>query len=330
MVKGMAHKGTGEGSVGSKKRPLTNIGLLLIGVVLVSFIINIHDTVIRGYVKRLHRSINAVDYLLGLIEENCLKATDNKVNGALSTRMLFRKDMGDMRSCHLPLANIRTLAVINCYAPFYVVESYCRNGLMKDIRHDMWAFQYANASSDDPKLLAEYGVEWIIMERKDRPNFSVEDFRPVLEFELGQRRLCVMQNLKCVGRAYVVDNSDLSMRKASIVKDDPQQIIIRAVSKNDNDVLVLSDNWYPGWRAYLNDEETEIDLYKGHMLSVPLRPGKNTIRFVYSSSLVRFSAILSLTSFLVAALVLLFGFRHPDELKKEKQGMDKSNKRKNG
>jgi hypothetical protein len=310
MVDGMAHKGVGEGLVKSKKRPLTNIGLLLIGVIIVSFLINIHDTVIGGYVKRLHRSINALDYFLRVIEENCLRATDNKVSGALSTRMLFHTDLGDMRSCHLPLANIRTLAVINCYAPFYVIESYCRNGLIDNIRQDMWAFQYPNASSDDPKLLAEYGVEWIVMERKDRPDFSVEDFRTVIEFELGQKSLCVMQNLRCVGRAYVVDNSGLNMRKASIVRDDPKEVIINAVSKNGNDVLVLSDNWYPGWRAYLNDEETEINLYKGHMLSVPLRPGENTIRFVYSASLVKLSAIISLASVLIAALLFLFGSKN--------------------
>lgn len=325
MVNGMSHKRKSQGFLISKKRPRTYTGLLLIGVILISFLINIQDTVIRGYIAHLYRSMNALAYFLDTIRENCLEATDNKIEGALSTRMLFYIDIEGIRSCHLPLANIRTLAVVNCYAPFYVIESYYKNGLMDSIQQDMWAFQYPNASSNDPRLLAEYGVEWIIVETEFRPLFSREDFRTVFEFKLGTRSLCVMQNLQCVGRAYVIDNSDSSMSKAEIVKDEPQEVVIRAASNNDNNILVLSDNWYPGWRAYVNDEETAIRLYKGHMLSVPLQAGKNTIRFVYNPSLIKVSGILSLASFLLAAFVFLFGSGHSREPEKEKQDIHKSN-----
>jgi hypothetical protein len=158
----------------------------------------------------------------------------------------------------------------------------------------------------------------MIVERKFRPHFSGEDFRTIFEFEFGERSLCVMQNLECVGRAYVIDSRDASMRKAEIVEDEPREVVIRAVTRNDNDVLVLSDNWYPGWRAYVNDEETRISLHKGHMLSVPLRAGENTIRFVYNSTMVRVSGILSLGSLLIAAMLFLFRSKHSDEPKKEK------------
>ena len=307
-----------------KEPSLTISGWLFVGVILVSLFINIDRSILRGYVVELHRSLNDVRYILSVLEAVCLESTDNKVDGSLTSRMIFHDNIEHIRTCHLPVANIRTLAVVNCYAASYVIESYCKNGLMREIE-DVWSFQYPNASSNDARLLAEYGVEWIVVDKRNRSYFDETNFQTFYEFETsGNRRFCLVKNLKCVGRSYIVHKGSPDIRKAEIVKDEPREVVIRAASKDGNDVLVLSDNWYPDWHAYVNEEEVEINMHKGHMLSVRLRKGQNIVRFVYSSSLVRLSAILSLASFLIAALVFLFGFKHREEPKQAEEGIDKS------
>lgn len=76
--------------------------------------------------------------------------------------------------------------------------------------------------------------------------------------------------------------------------------------------LVLSDSYYPGWRAWVRplgadeSQETEVPVIRadGAFRAVLLQPGQWTVRFKYSPDSVRFGAF---TSFLSGLLIIFMG-----------------------
>ena len=70
--------------------------------------------------------------------------------------------------------------------------------------------------------------------------------------------------------------------------------------------LVLSEIWYPGWKAYLNGKETEI--YKANYIfrSIYLNKGKNYITFIYDpKSYKNGKNITIISGFFILCLILL-------------------------
>lgn len=69
--------------------------------------------------------------------------------------------------------------------------------------------------------------------------------------------------------------------EASIFEYFPNRIAIKTNS-NANSLLFLSDSYYPGWKAYVDNKESEIYLadYTFRVVAVPA--GQHTVRFVYN------------------------------------------------
>ena len=60
----------------------------------------------------------------------------------------------------------------------------------------------------------------------------------------------------------------------------PEHVVIQA-SLQAPGYLVLSDAWYPGWRAAVNGQWTTIERANVHFRAVHLDAGTHTVRFVY-------------------------------------------------
>ena len=60
----------------------------------------------------------------------------------------------------------------------------------------------------------------------------------------------------------------------------PNKIVVQA-NLSSPGLLVLSELWYPGWRAYDNDREVKIHLANYLLRSVYLEEGQHTVEFVY-------------------------------------------------
>jgi hypothetical protein len=68
--------------------------------------------------------------------------------------------------------------------------------------------------------------------------------------------------------------------KVEIVKYEEGEVVVKVDMSNDG-FLVLSDTYYPGWKAYVDDEERRIYRANYILRAVPLKRGKHTVRFVY-------------------------------------------------
>lgn len=80
----------------------------------------------------------------------------------------------------------------------------------------------------------------------------------------------------------------------TITKYEPNQITLSSFS-NSSAYLVLSDNYYPGWRAYVDGNEVKILRANYLLRALPLLPGHHNIVFVYRP-----------TSFIVGAIISIF------------------------
>src|SRR5258708_39311367 len=71
-----------------------------------------------------------------------------------------------------------------------------------------------------------------------------------------------------------------SVGGAEIVRYDPENVAL-TVTTNSGGFLVLSDLFYQGWKAFVDDHE--VPIYRANYLfrAVPLDPGSWFVRFEY-------------------------------------------------
>jgi hypothetical protein len=77
-------------------------------------------------------------------------------------------------------------------------------------------------------------------------------------------------------------------------------------------LLVLADNWFPGWHARVNGRETAVLRAYHALRAVPVGAGEQTVELYYASSVLRGSLMLSIAALallLAAAAVSLFRSR---------------------
>ena len=94
---------------------------------------------------------------------------------------------------------------------------------------------------------------------------------------------------------------DVGRGDVRIVSYDPERVVLEADASR-SEWLVLTDLFYPGWRAEVNSEPAEIHAANGLFRAVVIPPGRSRIEFIYDPLSFRIGSVLSLT-----ALVLLLG-----------------------
>lgn len=74
-------------------------------------------------------------------------------------------------------------------------------------------------------------------------------------------------------------------------------------------ILVLTDNYYPGWKAYVDGKETEIYRANYTFRAIELPKGKHIVKFLYEPESFRIGAILSGSSlFLYLSFCIIYSY----------------------
>ena len=99
--------------------------------------------------------------------------------------------------------------------------------------------------------------------------------------------------------------------KTQIVKYTPEEVLINT-STNKNGFLILSDTYYPGWKAYVDNKETKILRANYIFRAIKLEKGAHTVRFVYEPKSFTIGLWISSVSLLLVIVGLLFcySFNH--------------------
>ena len=102
---------------------------------------------------------------------------------------------------------------------------------------------------------------------------------------------------------------------ASIISYKPQEIIIDAKTKTPK-MLFLSDNYYPGWHAYVDSKETKIYRANYTFRSIYLPDGNHTVTFKYDPMSFKIGSITSLLSILTILFIVFFEINKIRKIKK--------------
>lgn len=88
-------------------------------------------------------------------------------------------------------------------------------------------------------------------------------------------------------------NIKLQQTDVTIVQYQPNKVVINT-SCNNNAFLFLSDNYYPGWKAYIDGQKTEIYRANWTFRAISVPNGKHKIEFIYSPLSFKIGIIISI------------------------------------
>jgi uncharacterized membrane protein YfhO len=80
------------------------------------------------------------------------------------------------------------------------------------------------------------------------------------------------------------------------------------VRTKENALLVLSDTYYPGWKAFIDEEKVKIYKADYNFRAIALKPGEHEIKFVYDPISFKIGMLVSLLT-LVGIVVYLIKTR---------------------
>jgi hypothetical protein len=93
---------------------------------------------------------------------------------------------------------------------------------------------------------------------------------------------------------------------AELIKYDPDRIDV-LVSTESTALLILSENHYPGWRAYVDGASVEVARVDYALRGIVVPPGKHNVSFRYRPKSVLIGFLISLATGLGLAVWLWGG-----------------------
>ena len=121
-------------------------------------------------------------------------------------------------------------------------------------------------------------------------------------------RLQVAINAKVNDFTQHLSNTPREFIPAEIKLYSPNRVLIKT-NNNDNGLLVLTDAFDPGWRAWVNGKEKPIYRVNGLVRGVAISSGENFIEFRYLPKGFLFYTIISSISLLIVLIFILCGSR---------------------
>ncbi len=134
----------------------------------------------------------------------------------------------------------------------------------------------------------------IIPEKNDQYAFLQQiDFNPVSESIIGA---------EIEKTEFGSDDRIISLQHIS-----PDEIQLETNTKTDQ-FLVLSEIYYPnGWKAFIDDNETEIYEVNTVLRGIPIPPGNHRIIFIFTPDDIKLGSIISIISLCISVLSICAG-----------------------
>jgi len=110
--------------------------------------------------------------------------------------------------------------------------------------------------------------------------------------------------------------------------------LVIETNTNNKALVVLSDTWFPGWKAFVDGEEVEIIRTNCAMRGVLVEPGNHEIKMIYKPESVRIGSMISILTLIASFTTVIFinirVSRKPEETVRlsEQQEYDERNQNK--
>lgn len=155
-----------------------------------------------------------------------------------------------------------------------------------------------NTSPDRPFLMNLLNVKYILS--------SLPLDHSGLKLVFNQSGTYIYENKQVLPKAFVIqDNKEI--KEARVKKYSPNCIILEA-NITQPGVLILSEVYYPAWKAYVDGKQQRVNKAYHALRSVRLLPGQHTVKFIYDPYLLMISlwiTLLPLISLVVIVIIRL-------------------------
>ena len=99
--------------------------------------------------------------------------------------------------------------------------------------------------------------------------------------------------------------TNLTPGKATLISYKNSEVVIKTQSPGQS-FLILSDTYYPGWKAFIDGRETTIYKTNGIVRGTFVSPGTHLVRFVYSPLSFKIGALVSISTLIPLILLSIF------------------------
>ncbi len=165
---------------------------------------------------------------------------------------------------------------------------------------------YANEDFLARAFLAERPVV-VKDEEEVLDRLKSKDFEPAKEVILEEDFLFTNHesplSAEAVAKAEIANNETVDILSYS-----PNEVIIEAQVSTPR-FLVLSDTYYPGWKAYVDGARTKIYRANYIMRAVQLQPGKHIVKFTYDPFSFKIGAIVTLATLIALGGAVFYSGR---------------------
>jgi len=141
--------------------------------------------------------------------------------------------------------------------------------------------------------------------------YLVTNIRPVKNFDAAYQILWDENDQFNPSQEALVELDDdklpaiLSPGKASLTSYSTREVVIKTESTGQS-FLILSDTYYPGWKAFIDGKETKIYRANGIVRGIFMGPGSHVVKFVYSPLSFKVGTLISCATFAILLLTSLF------------------------
>ncbi len=114
----------------------------------------------------------------------------------------------------------------------------------------------------------------------------------------------IYENAQVLPRAYILENKN--GQQVQWIRNSATQLSF-FVNIDKPSHLILTDWYYPGWKALVNGKEVAIQRYLSTFREIAVPKGKSSVQFVYDPLSVKLGALLSFVSFGILGLLFILG-----------------------
>jgi uncharacterized membrane protein YfhO len=93
-------------------------------------------------------------------------------------------------------------------------------------------------------------------------------------------------------------------RRVEFVSETNNHLVLQATSEEDS-LLVLSDTYYPGWRAFVDGKKTKIYRADYTFRAIPISAGRHRVEFVYDPLSFKLGALFTILGIIGCVIYLL-------------------------
>ena len=172
--------------------------------------------------------------------------------------------------------------------------------------------RYGDIKSYDSSFFDKTNIKYVLGLKRDKIAVPSKEGKPSYRFDLDKLKpvfedgsVVVFENTKAYPRAYVTVDGNLVDAAVRYERYSSEKSVLKVSSPTDG-LLVISDQFYPGWFAKVDGVETEIKPVEEAFRGIEVKAGEHIVEVSYKPQSFYQGLKVSMASLVVLAISLFY------------------------